>query len=87
MLVEAQIGENETEIMETQTIVEYELIIPETNESVTTRSRDAALDVFEKNWTVYERHTTTGNPSQHVQARQIVTITWNNNPEFERKEE
>ena len=55
--------------MKTKTIVEYELIIPETNESITTRSRDAALDVFEKNWTVYERHTTTGNPSQHVQAR------------------
>jgi len=73
--------------METQTVVEYELVIPETNESFFTRSRDAALDVFAKNWTVYERHKTIGNPSCFVQTEQMVTILWNNNPEFEKKEE
>jgi acyl-ACP thioesterase len=69
--------------METQTTVEYEVIIPETNKRFFTRSRDEALDYYEREWIVYERHITMGNPSQFVQAQQIVTIAWNNNPEFE----
>ena len=69
--------------MESQTTIEYEIIEPITNKRFFTFSREEALDYYAKESIVYERHTTTGNPSQYVQTRQIVTITWNNNPEFE----
>ena len=72
--------------METQTIVEYVVIEPVSNKDFTTYSRLEALDHYEKESIVYERHITTGNPSPFIQARQIVTITWNNNPEFEEEQ-
>ena len=72
--------------MEMQTIVEYEIVEPMSNEMHITYDYYEALDCFEKEWTVYERHITTGNPSLSIQTRQIVTITWNNNPEFEEQQ-
>ena len=73
--------------METQTIVEYEIIEPVTNKSFTTYNRYEALDHYAKESIVYEKHITTSNPSRHVQTRQVVTITWNNNPEFEEEQD
>ena len=70
--------------METQTTVEYELVEPVTNKQIFTYNRFEAIDYYERDWLVYERHITLGNPSQFVQAEQRVTIMWNNNPEFER---
>ena len=72
--------------METQTTVVYELIEPVSNKRFFTYNRFEALDYYEKKWIVYERHITLGNPSRYVQAEQRVTITWNDNPEFEEEQ-
>jgi hypothetical protein len=72
--------------MESQTIVEYELIEPVSNTEKITFDRYEALEHYDAEWLVYERHITRGNPSRFVQAEQIVTISWNNNPEFEEEQ-
>ena len=69
--------------MESQTTVEYEVIESMSNKRFFTYSREEALDHYEMESMVYERHITRGNPSRHVQTEQRVTIAWNNNPEFE----
>jgi hypothetical protein len=73
--------------MESQTIVEYETIEPVTNESFFTYERYEALSRYAGEWIVYERHITKGKPSQFVQTEQIITIAWNNNPEFEEEQD
>ena len=69
--------------MEMQTVVEYEVIETVSNRRFFTESRFEALDHYENGSLVYERHKTRGNPSRFVQAEQIITMMWNNNPEFE----
>jgi hypothetical protein len=72
--------------LEMQTRVEYEVIEPMSNKCFFTDNRFEAIDHYEKESIVYERHKTIGNPSRFVQAEQRVTILWNNNPEFEEEE-
>jgi hypothetical protein len=69
--------------METQTVIEYEIIVPETNKRFFTRSREEALDYFERTYIVYEKHTTITNPSLYTQSQMIVIRAWHNNPELE----
>jgi hypothetical protein len=73
--------------METQTTVEYEVIIPETNKRFFTRNRDEALDYYEGTCLVYERHFTLSNPSSYTQAQMLVIRAWHNNPEFEEEQD
>jgi beta-galactosidase/beta-glucuronidase len=69
--------------METQTTVEYEITVPETNKSFFTYSREEALDHYDEGCMVFEGHETITTPSVNTQTRVYVTFRWNNNPEFE----
>ena len=73
--------------METQTIVEYEVIEPVSNNSFITYERYVALEHYANESIVYEKHITTSKPSQFVQTEQTVTILWNYNPEFEEEQD
>ena len=73
--------------MEMQTFVFYELIEPVSNRKIETDCRWEALDCYARDWLVYEKHKTIGNPSRFVQAEQIITRAWNNNPEFEEEQD
>jgi hypothetical protein len=68
--------------METQVIIQYEVIEPATNKRFFTQNREEALDCFEKTYMVYERHTTISNPSLYTQSYMVVIRAWHNNPEF-----
>ena len=68
--------------METQLIITYEIIEPVSNKSIVTESRYEALDFYEQNYIVYERHETMSKPSQFTQTLCRVTMAWNDNPEF-----
>ena len=68
--------------MEPQTIVEYELVDPETNENSFTQDRDKAIERLKERWLVFERQITVCSPSLYTQAHMVVTIQWHNNPEF-----
>ena len=69
--------------METQTTVLYEIVVEETNKTFTTESRRDALDYYEEGYSVFEKHRTVTQPSVNTQTCTIVTLRWNNNPEFE----
>jgi len=69
--------------METQTIIEYEVVEPVSDEYFITRSRDRASEHYEKGWTVFEVHKTTTQSSVNAQTQVRVVWRWNNNPEFE----
>ena len=68
--------------METQLIITYEIIEPVSNKSIVTESRYEALDFYEKNYIVYEKHDTLSQPSVFTQTLCRVTMAWNDNPEF-----
>ena len=68
--------------MESQIFITYEVIEPVSNKSFITESRYEALDFYEKDYVVYERHDTLSKPSLFTQTRCRVTMAWNNNPEF-----
>jgi len=68
--------------MDTETTVWYEIIIPDTNEPFFTKNYYEAIDYFEENCMVYEKHVTVSNPSLYTQVRQIVTVQWHLNPEY-----
>ena len=69
--------------METQTIVFYEIVVEETNKAFITESRYDALDYYEEGYSVFEKHRTVTQPSVNTQTRTLVTLRWNNNPDFE----
>jgi hypothetical protein len=62
--------------METITVVTYEVIEPVSNKFIVTKSRYEALDWYEKGCMVYERHTTTTQPTTHTQMQSCVTLRW-----------
>jgi len=68
--------------METHTIVEYEVIEPVSNGRFFTRSLDEALDHYEKDYLVYEKHKTISRTSRFSQTQVVVVVRWNNNPEI-----
>ena len=69
--------------METQTIVLYEILAPVSNESFITDSRYEALGHYDDGSTVFERHRTLTQPSVNTQTSTLVTLRWNNNPDFD----
>ena len=73
--------------MKTRTIIIYELVEPVANENFFTYNRYEALGRYAREWIVYEKHITMSKPSRFVQTEQVVTIAWNNNPEFEEKQD
>ena len=68
--------------MEPQTVIEYELIEPDTNKRHFTRSREEALDRHREKWLVFERQATVHCPSLFTQAHMLVIIQWHINPEY-----
>ena len=69
--------------METQTFVQYEVTVLETNKAFITESREEALDYYRDNHMVYEIHKTITQPTLHSQTITQVILRWNNNPEFQ----
>ena len=55
--------------METQTIIEYEVVEPVSDESFITRSRDRASEHYGKGWTVFKTHTTITQPTLVTQTQ------------------
>ena len=68
--------------MDIETFVEYEIIVPETNERFFTKERYEALAYLKDSCMVYERHVTVHNPTPHMQTRMTITQPWHNNPDF-----
>jgi len=68
--------------METQTTVLYEVIVPETNERIITYSREQALEHYHDLCMVFERHITKTKPSEFTDTQTIISLRWNNNPDF-----
>ena len=68
--------------METQTMVLYEIVAPVSNKGLVTDSRMEALDYYDRDYMVFEKHRTITQPSVNTQTRTIVTLRWNNNPDF-----
>lgn len=62
--------------METQTIVEYELVNLLQDRSIMTESREEAIAYFDEGWTVYENHVTTCILSTDASTQQTVTQRW-----------
>jgi len=69
--------------METQTVIEYEVVEPVADEYFITKSRDRASEYYDKGWMVLEVHKTTTQPSVNTQSQLRVEWRWNSNPEFE----
>ena len=69
--------------MERKDTIEYEVHDPVSNKEFTTLSRDEAAAYFEEEWIVIERQVTICRPSLLTESRMIVSVYWNNNPEFE----
>ena len=67
--------------METNTVITYEVIDPVSNKWFETGSRYEALDWYEKGCMVYERHTTTTQPSVHIQSQHRVVLRWHGSPQ------
>lgn len=66
--------------METQTIIEYELVNFVQDRSFMTESRDEAIAYFEEGWTVYENRVTTCILSADASTQQTVTQRWTKHP-------
>ncbi len=73
--------------MDSQSYVEYELVNPATDRRITTSSREEAIAYFDEDWIVYEHHVTVGRPSRYASMRAEMSVLWNNNPEFNLKED
>lgn len=69
--------------METQSFVLYELVNLILDKRHFTDSREEAIAYFQEGWTVHEHQTTICIPASFVSTRETVTMTWNNNPDFE----
>lgn len=68
--------------METQIIVLYEVVLPDTNERAVTYSREQALEYYYDEYMVFEKHITKYKPSTLTDTQTIVSLRWDNNPEF-----
>lgn len=68
--------------MDTQNFVEYELVNPATDRRYFTESRAEALGYFEKGWLVFENQISVFRPSLYTATKTVVTMLWNDNPEF-----
>ena len=69
--------------MKTQTIVIYEVVLPDTNERTYTYSREQALEYYNSHYMVFEKHIAKYKPSVFSDMQTIVSLRWNNNPDFD----
>ncbi len=69
--------------MDTSEFVEYEVVNLETDRRHFTDSREEAMGYFERGWLVFENRTAMFRPSIFTSTKTIVTLLWNNNPEFQ----
>jgi len=76
-------------MMDTQVKVTYEIevIVPPENQVFITKSRDAALEFYEKGHMVFETHHTITTHSLFNQSHLIAIKRWSGNPEWEEEEE
>jgi hypothetical protein len=73
--------------MDSQNYVEYELSDPISgNKAIFTRSYDEALAYYDRGWLVVENNITICRLSVHYITRSEVSMTWNNNLDFERED-
>jgi len=68
--------------METHTAITYEVIEPVSNKRFFTKSHDEALNYYEKDWMVYENHTTISQPSLLTQTQLRVIVRWHDKPQI-----
>ena len=68
--------------MKTQTTVLYEVVLPDTNERTYTYSREQALECYYDEYMVFEKHIAKYKPSIFSDMQTIVSMRWDNNPEF-----
>jgi hypothetical protein len=71
--------------MDSQILVKYRIWNPVDQKAFTTESRIEALAYYEKGWMVVEKHKIIVRASIHNVTETIVSMGWNNNPEFERE--
>ena len=69
--------------METQIAILYEVVLPDTNEREYTYSREMALECYYDEYMVFEKHITKYKPSIFTDTQTIVSMRWDNNPEFD----
>jgi hypothetical protein len=69
--------------METQTVVEYEVIEPVSNKRLFTKDYDKASEHYERGCMVYETHKTKCQPTPLTQTRVYVTVRWNHKRDSE----
>ena len=74
------------DIMDVQTYIEYEIVVPETNKRFFTRERYEAVAYLKDSYLVFERHVTVHNPTSYTQTRMAITQQWHNNPNFQEEE-
>jgi hypothetical protein len=72
--------------MDSQNYIEYNIYDPISNKDFVTRSYDEALAYYDRGWTVVEKNITICRPSVFLSTRSIAAMTWNNNPDFEKKD-
>jgi hypothetical protein len=68
--------------LEHQEFTEYEVFHPVTYRRKFIKTRDEALEYYKKDWIVIEHHVTLCRPSMFNGTRVDVSMTWNDNPEF-----
>ena len=68
--------------MDIDIFTDYEIIIPETNESFIVRERYEAIAYWKDSHMVFERHHTVHNPTLYMQTCMTITRQWHNNPDF-----
>ena len=72
--------------MDISNYIEYEIIVPETNERFITRERYEAIAYLKDSYLVFERHVTIHNPTLYIQTYMAITQQWHNNPGFQEEE-
>jgi len=72
--------------MDISNYIEYDIIVPETNERFTTRERYEAVAYLKDSYLVFERHVTAHNPTLYIQTRMTITRQLHNNPDFQEEE-
>jgi hypothetical protein len=71
--------------MDSQNYTEYKIHDPISNKGLITRSYDEALAYYDRGWIVVESDVTICKFSVHYLTHLESSMTWNNNPDFERE--
>jgi hypothetical protein len=68
--------------MDTEFVIEYEVIEPVSNTHFFTKTRDEAIEFFESGYMVYEHHNTVTQFDECKQSRTHMSLRWHLNPTF-----